>query len=201
VAIDDLALKSVSVVDRYDQTELPPPGDLRDLIARMAGDPSLETSLPAPSPTDMVRLHELLLKVEFTSAVDLTQIPYSDNVAPEFFLCDRPRANLRLRLPGVYQDGVVIRGSTSGDTHVVRANSSGQRNGYYIYMRLALKEVQPGNPPFESFDLANHPESVCFRLLGGRYRKLGYRSNVVAISPTLIFQSLQDSSLIPATLK
>jgi hypothetical protein len=194
VSIDDLAFTSVEVVDRRDQAELPPPGDLGRTIARMVGDPNVAKDYAgarAPGYENAETPHELLLKAKFTSQVYLSQIDYADDLSNKTFFCDRPNAHVRLAFPDVYWRGFEV---PPGNGRPIRpgGRAPGPPITYYIFLRVALEEQQPGKPPFESFDLLRSPQSICFSLEGGRYRAFGYRSNTVMVPRNAIVTALHN---------
>ncbi len=130
--------------------------------------------------------HELLLKTEFTSKYDFSQIAYGDNLGDKVFFCQRPDAHVRLAFSSVYADGHEV---PSGDRSVSKADSA--PSTYYVFLRIALEERGPSKPPFESFDLRRQPEDVCLVLEWGRYRKIGYTTNVVVVAANAIESALR----------
>ncbi len=186
VATEDLVFKSLQVVERRERPEIRRVGDLGSVLARMTGDLSV---IRAPEVHKLGpgidAASELLLKVEFTSRFNFSGIAYGDDLGNKVFFCQRPDAHVRLALPYVYADGHEV---PSGDREG-RDGSSG--TAYYIFLRVALDEREPGKPPFQSFDLRRTSEDVCFRLEWGRYRKLGYTTNVVVIPSEAIASALR----------
>jgi hypothetical protein len=191
VSINDLALSAVHVVDGHDQAELARPGDMRPILARMAGDPSLlsdprleKESLAAPTE----RPHQLLIRVEFSSLVDFSKINYGDNLGTEIFFCDRPDAHTLIGMPYVYSNGQIVPSEEVSQTSSTAGDSLSK---YYVFFRV-FERFHPSNPPLESFDLRTHPEDVCFKLVGGAYRALGYSSNTIRVPSATITAALGD---------
>jgi hypothetical protein len=185
VSIDDLQLSSISVVDRRSQLEIPAPGDIRLDLARMTGDPNLGPQIG----TSSVNVpHELLIKAEFTSRVDFSKIDYRDNLDSQFFFCERPDAHVRIGLPYVYWNRSVVPATSTVQRQ--RANTAELPLVYYVFFRVAVQETKPSKPPVESFDLRQNVQDVCFRLVGGQYRALGYTSNTVTVPKAAISKTL-----------
>jgi hypothetical protein len=196
VSINDLRLSSVQVVNRDQQSEFPAAGDIRPMLSRMAGDPNLLTdprlakiARPVAAGTD----GELLFKVEFTTRVDLSKVDYGDNLNNDIFFCHRPDIHVLLRLPYVYSNGHGVP-SGFGDKPSQTTDDAGNSTfTYYIFFRVARDDRgTPSKPPLESFDLRQSPEDVCFRLVGGAYRALGYSSNIVVIPKEMIRAALRN---------
>jgi hypothetical protein len=189
VRIDDLAFSRVQALDRHEQAEVRPPGDMRATIAHMTGNPTLLGDPRIPGGERAGRQHELLLKVEFTSRTDFEEIPYRDNLAAEAFFCHRPDAHVLLGLWDVYSHGhEVPSGSVAGPLGA--AAKVDKPITYYVFLRVARDERLPGKPQMESFDLRLDPEDVCFTLAGGRYRAFGYTSNIVVVPKDAISAAL-----------
>lgn len=172
VNIKDLAPASVEAVEREDHSEL---------------------EVQANSD----RAHELFLKTSFTSHADLTRIDDAISLRGEGLFCSRPNAHVRLVTPHIFWRGVKL--SHWPDSIQIQPDESDPRAPitYYTFIRVALEERQPGNPPFESFDLRRQPEDVCIRLVGGPYRAFGWQSNTMKISKEVITEALRKVGAEP----
>jgi hypothetical protein len=192
VSINDVSLTSVRLVDAADQAELPPPGDMRLIITRLAGDPALLQDLRVQAPTaPLHREHEWLIRVDFTTRSDLSTVNYRDNLGNDIFFCDRPEAHTLLAIPYIYSNGEIV---PSGNNTPPEMMGSGAARvfAYHIFFRVSRDEsVPPSKPPLESFDLRQKPEDVCFRIVGGEYRAFGYRSNTVVVPKNLIVGAVE----------
>lgn len=196
-SIHDLALKSVTVVDSHDQAELNY-DSMRMILARMAGDPTVvrDPRLANLDPR-RERVHEWLVKAEFTSGTDLSRARYSDNLGSEIFFCHRPDAHTLLPTPYVYSNGSIV--PSGKDMHLPRDTEPNVRPlfTYYVYFRVARNDAETASkPPLESFDLRKNPEDVCLRMVGGEYRGLGYYSNTIVVPRDMVAEVLKN---LPAT--
>jgi hypothetical protein len=201
VSIHDLAFSSVQVVDHHDQPELPIPGDMRWILARMTGNAAL-LAVPEAAELAMIgsgdaksveRPHELLVKARFTSDVDLSKIDFRDNLDARIFFCHRPDAYTLLDLPRVYSHGYAVVPGIYVEPVREAEEKAGRRFVYYIFFRVSRDERgRHSKPPVESFDLRQNPEDVCFKLVGGAHRAFGYSSNVVLVPKDSIAAALRD---------
>jgi hypothetical protein len=131
---------------------------------------------------------ELRVVVEYTSTKDLSQF---DILGGEFFLCARPDANLRLG-PLSQKPGWDPRAPLPEKFYPP------QKRGpppYQAIFRASIVEntIPSDNPPFESFDLRQQPQDVCFRLKEGPYSALGAWSGILTIPKERIFSVLSQS--------
>lgn len=195
VSIEDVTLSSVRAVDYHDETELPVPGDLRPYIADMAANPAILRAPPSsaglPPLKTAERPHRALLKVEFTSRIDLSKVDFADNLSTKTFFCRRSDANVLLGGVHIYSNHHVV---PSGYNEPIETSNTatGALYTYYTFISVARNEPGGGKPVYESFDLRRNPEDVCFRLVGGEYRAFGYRSNIVSIPKALIARALDQ---------
>ena len=174
--IDDLAFASLELVGRHD------PLELKQMDARFS---------------DVMKFdppNELLLKTKFTSTVDLSTVDEAVTLGNKVFFCDRPKAHLRLALRSVFWQMSEVSWMPTGTTIRPAGAEPTTPITYHVFIRAALDEHGPGNPRLESFDLWRHPEDVCFRVEGGAYRALGYRSNTVVVSKEEIAAVLDQLS-------
>ncbi len=195
LTIHDVTLSSVTAVDAHDQVELARRGDAL-LVARMAGNLALENdaSLAKNDTPGRVPPHYVLLKVEFTSHADLSKVNYGDNLGNEIFFCNRPKAHTLVGTPYVYSNGAVMPSPTNAEPIKLPASNGTTILSYHVFVRAADDESdRPSSPPLESFNLREKAEDICFKLVGGAYRKLGYESNTVTIPATLIQAALQNA--------
>lgn len=198
VSINDVSLTSVRLVDAAKQAELPPPGDLRLIVARLAGDPAVlqgpQIQAPAASPH---REHEWLVRVDFTTRSDLSTVSYRDNLGNDIFFCDRPDVHTLLAFPYIYSSGGIVP-SGNGTSPEMTGSGTARVFSYHIFFRVSRDDSHmPSKPPLESFDLRQNPEDVCFRIVGGEYRALGYRSNTVVVPKKLIAEIVRDIPSVP----
>ena len=204
VSIDDLSLSSVQAVDAYDQAEFGQPGDMRRILARMAGNPAIEndpnpTLQAPPGSVSSKRTHDLLLKAEFTSHVDLSKVDYGDSLGNEVFFCHRPHIHTLIDVPYVYSNGQVVPSANMAPPSQTPVGADEKPLFiYYVYFRVARDDsLTPSKSPLESFDLRRVSEDICFKVVGGAYRALGYASNVVTIPKTTITKALADAPTLP----
>jgi hypothetical protein len=193
VSIDDVSLMSVRLVDAAEQAELPPPGDMRLIVARLAGDPAVlaDPRIQAPAAPPH-REHEWLVRVDFTTRTDLSTVNYRDNLANDIFFCDRPDAHTLLPFPYIYSNGTIVP-SGKGTTPEVTGADAARLFSYHVFFRVSRDDSHTlSKPPLESFDLRRRPEDVCFRIVGGEYRALGYRSNTAIVPKETIANALKD---------
>ena len=190
----DLSLVSVEAVDVHDQPELPGPGvspllgmvSDRDLIA------SGQTTTGGEKP------HRLMLKIEFTSATDLSEfvIDNSYNLGSETFLCSRQSVSPPMGYPFVFWNGIRL-GTHEPDP--IKSTDTGKAERtvfkYYIFAHIALPKIVPSKPPQEGFDLRKRPAELCFYLRGGNEFGRGYRSNTVVVPKNLVATALQKAPL------
>jgi hypothetical protein len=186
----DLALTSVQVVDWQEQKELPGPG-VSPLFGLLSDH---DLALMGQSVTGGPKPHRAMLKVEFTSAMNLPQfvIENSYNLANKTFFCDQPRTSPFMSFPDVFWHGVRL-SRLEGNPITQNSKAPSVLNTYYIYVDVAREKVAPSNPPQNGFDLRQKPGDVCFHIGGGNESGLGYRSNIVIIPRDMIAAALQKS--------
>jgi hypothetical protein len=183
----DLALISVQAVDWHDQDEMPGPG--ASPVLGMVNSHDIERT--GQSVTGREKPHRPLLKIEFTSATNLSQfvIEHSYNLGNTAFLCDRPSDRLTLSFSYVFWHGVRL-GLQEADPIPRAKESSTEPVTYYIFIDVADKERLQDRPPQKAFDLRQNPENVCFYVRGGNESGRGYKSNVVVVSKDAIAAAL-----------
>jgi hypothetical protein len=132
----------------------------------------------------------LQLKVEFTSAEDLSRVLREDYyiLGTRAYFCNRPNDNAILSFVGIYFRDQPV----SGDVPIVNPTSNGPFT-YSTYMGVARQAVYPSNPPQVSFDLRKDPEDICFYVAGGNTSPFGFRSNVVRVPKEAIAAALQET--------
>ena len=123
--------------------------------------------------SDAQKAHnELRVIVEYTSSKNLSQFDKYE-LRGEFFLCGRPDAHLRMGPLEMEFD----------------------QPPYRAVFRTALVEAGPSDPPFESFDLWQRPQDVCFRLKQGPYAEIGPWSRVLVIPKEKIASAISGAEL------
>ncbi|WP_143596126.1 hypothetical protein [Tistlia consotensis] len=189
---DDLAFVSVQAVDWYDQDEMP--GPAASPVLGMVNSSDLERS--GQSLTGTVKPHRLLLKIEFTSATNLSQFAMEHlyNLGNTAFLCNRPDDRLTISFSYVFWRGVRL-GLQEIDPIQRQDELSSGRITYYIFVNVADKERLQDKPPQAAFDLRRSPENICFYLRGGSESGLGYKSNVVLVPEDAIATALTRASM------
>jgi hypothetical protein len=175
--LSDLQFSDVQLVNRADLAELGGTGGL--------------SSADAPA------RYRLLLKVEFTSAVDLPQFAMrrrAEEVAAKGYFCERPKDYAVLISPGTYWNGVRLWPNTPIVPAPLTAGSQ-RRYTYYVFLEVARKDSPEAIPPQIGFDFRLKADDVCFFLVGGSdVLGLRYKSNVVRIPASAIEQSIRNGS-------
>jgi len=170
-------------VDYKEQPELPRPGS-PESFAGIAGGASLAYNPPEEKP------HELLLLAKVTSATDFSRFSDVSTLGLESNFCERPNANVLLSLPYIFSQGHDIRLSPPAPIATDDDGKSGPLFTYDLYFHVSLRATSPSQPQEESFDLRTQPEDICFKIVRGAYRALGYSSNVVTIPKESITAAL-----------
>jgi hypothetical protein len=183
----DLVFASAQVVDLHDQAELPGPG--ASPIVGMVNSRDLERA--GQSVTGGDKPHRPLLKIEFTSATDLSKfvIENSYNLGNAAFFCDREKGSPYMSYPAIFWRGVRL-GEHEANPIERRSEPANAPIIYYFFLHIALPKIVPSNPPQNGFDLRQKPEDVCFYVRGGNESGSGYRSNTVAIPKDVIVAAL-----------
>lgn len=163
----DLALVSVQTVNWRDQVEISGSGANRTL-----------------------------LKVEFTSATNLSQfvIEHSYNLGNTAILCNRPNDRTTLSFSDVFWRGIRL-GVHKVDPIEQHLDIKKGQFTYYIFINVADGSRPHDIPPQEEYDLHQKPEDVCFYVEGGNESGRGYRSNTVVIPKDAIGTALQKVSI------
>jgi hypothetical protein len=187
-SVADLAFMSVNVVDRYDQGEIPTPS-ASAYTGLMSDQEMVRYRLANPYGE---RPHELLLKAEFKSTLNLSRFANEGgyNLGNTSFFCNRPKDNVFLSSSYVYWRGVRL-GNHDGDPIQQSGESTRQPITYYIFLGVARQAVTPANPQQVSYDLRQKPEDICFYLRGGDGTPFGFKSNTVTIPKEAIAAALQ----------
>jgi hypothetical protein len=182
---DDLLFNSVQAVDWRSQTEMPGPGasPLRGILSEnelgMAGEPIMG----GPKPP------RLLLKVRFSSSVDIPEFMMKDSVSLTGFayLCgDADKTDL-LASRIIYWQGLRL-GSQVVSRHLSRMPPF----TYYIYLD-AIREPSPKSiPPRKGYDLREQSSDVCFGVKGSSGVLTGYKSNIAIIPKAAIEAAMRD---------
>ncbi len=201
----DIAVVSIKVVDRREQTELPPPpaadsfksiNPYRDFLFALS---EAKDGKPI-KPEDMAvyfreqetnqsfknaKPQKLLFRVKFTSKENLHKFArdhsYSVGVWPYF--CDRSQDSIPWRSEP-YWHGLVVGAPLKYEMQ--------KKDGvfvYYVFLDVSFTAKQPSS--YESFDLRTHPEDICFRV-GGGFAGRGFKSNVVVIPKLEIIKALKN---------
>jgi hypothetical protein len=184
----DLALTSVEAVDLHDQAEVPGPGvsPLRGMVDNNT------LTLLGEELTGGEKPHRLVLKVEFTSALDIakyvTENEYPLGAYAAF--CDHFDYALNISFVWVYSRGYLL-GRFERDPFLHDASAL---KTYYIFVKVEDKARPRDIPPREAFDLRQTPKNVCLVLRGGN-GPFGYKSNTVTIPTATIAAALRE---IPA---
>jgi hypothetical protein len=183
VPSDSFKLISLTVVDYYDQAELPVPGSSASLSGIMGGQ-VLARGTPHEKP------HELLLLARISSSKDFSRVPFSNTLGIKSYICQRENARIFLTLPYIFMAGRDIR--LGPVPNVTGNNGVSTPFVYSIYFRVARKGNGTAVPPEDSFDLQQQPTDLCFTLVGGDYRALGYRSDTLRVPKEMIAAALHD---------
>jgi hypothetical protein len=141
----------------------------------------------------MVEKNRLLLKVEFSSALDIARYvsenDYSLGAYTSF--CNRLNYEATISSPRVYSRGYLL-GRFERDPF----RDASTTKTYYLFVEIAQKASPKDIPPREAFDLRQKPEDLCLVLKGGNNSGFGYESNTVTIPSDAIATALRQ---IPAS--
>jgi hypothetical protein len=186
-SVTDLAFVLVTAVDRYDQPEIPTPS-ASAYTGLMSEQEMVRYGLANPYGE---RPHELLLKAEFKSEVNLAAFVNEGgyNLGNTSFFCNRPKDNVLLSSSYVYWRGVRL--GDHGDPIQQSGEIQGQPITYYMFLGIARQAIAPANPPQVSYDLRQKPEDICFYLRGGNGTPFGFTSNIVTIPKQAIAAALE----------
>jgi len=171
---DDVTFVTAESVDYYDRPELPALGDFR-----------------IPEKDTLPKQHKLLLRVQFSTSVDLVQFARSGgyNLSRYAFFCGHPHEEGGMGNPDIFWQGISLSGL---DRFSLR--ESGMKEGtaitYYVFIEAARGEIK-SIPPLPPYDLRREPRDLCFQLRGGNQMG-GYRSNTVVIPQAAISEALKE---------
>jgi hypothetical protein len=138
----DLALVSVTLVDYRDATE----------IRKIGG------GYDHPPP--------LLLKVEFSSTTDVMELAHQHgfSVYGDAVLCPPDGTSVRiLGFPGVFWSKLQVQPYSFAALPCNECRRGNHPKLYHIYIPVWQIE----HPPYDSYDLSEHPKNICFHLGGG----------------------------------
>ena len=191
----DLELTSIQAVDWRDQHEMPGPG--ASPILGMV--PSRMLQKYGQSITGGPKPPRLLLKIEFTSAMNLSKFVIANGftLGGRAYFCDRPGTGDRpghgfigLSYPSVYWGGVQL-GQHEPDPIERWGSAISRPITYYFYTDVANAETRWFNERDVGYDLLRRPQDICFYLGGGNNSGFGYQSNTVVISKAAIETALR----------
>jgi hypothetical protein len=183
----DLALASVQAVDWRDQDEMPGPGasPILGLV------PTRDLALMGQSVTGGPKPPRLLLKVEFTSTLNLAKfaIDNSYSLGSIAHAYDRSAdAYAGFASPVIYWQGQRL-GQHEPDPIERRRGPASEPIRYYFFTNVA--RVGPPQPGQDDFNLLRSPQDICFTLRGGSNSGFGYQSNTVVIPKAVIAAALR----------
>jgi len=192
----DLAVTSVQAVDWRDQDEMPGPGasGLLGMVPPRVLAAMGQSVKGGPKPS------RLLLKIEFTSTVNLAKYAFSNSytLGINGYFCDRPGKGgysaadfIGLSVPSVYWRGMEYLEYDPDKIDQFRGGP-GRPITYYIYIRVMNNETRWLNEPDEGFNLMQNPRDICFVVRGGNNTGFGYKSNIVVISKDAIITALRN---------
>lgn len=184
----DLTLQSVTLVDWTNQPELPGP-NASPLIG-MVSDHDLVAS--GQSLTGGEKWHRPLLKIEFTSATDLSKFTADNsyNIGVTAYFCDHEGTSPLMGFPYVFSRGARLNLHDYNSVDQQRGPTQ-QAATYYIFIDVSKPAFPQSIPPQEAFNLRQQPSDVCFYARGGNGSGRGYRSNTVVITKDVIASELQ----------
>ncbi|MCC6716460.1 MAG: hypothetical protein IT555_01115 [Acetobacteraceae bacterium] len=169
----DLAFSAITLVDWRDHAEL-------------AG------------PIDSPKYARPLLKVEFTSAVNLVQFTM-DNSYPTFGVrtsfCGRPSPWWGLGWPWVYWRGVELSWLRQNPIEQVAA---GSRIAYDVFLNVSGQVRPADSPTEEGYDLRHRPQDICLSVGARDMLGFGFESNTVVIPKEAIAAALRSAQRVPA---
>jgi hypothetical protein len=169
----DLALSAVTIVDWRERAELPGPID--------------SPKYPRP-----------LLKIEFTSAVNLAQFTIDEGYltfAARVSFCGRPAPWWGLGLPWVFWRGLELSWLRQNPIEPV---ATGSRIAYDVFLNVAGQVRPASNPTEEGFDLRHSPQDICLSVGARDMLGFGFESNTVVIPKETITAALRSAPRLPA---
>lgn len=189
----DLTFVSAEAVDYYDRPEMP--RSMSDvLVGSGMIQPGAAGQLPDGADQDLPpKRHELMLKVTFTSRMDLLAY-VRDNGYPlgaSSYFCGAgwPNKLEPWRTSSVYWNG---RNVSSIDRAALREGQGDETTPitYAVFLRAA-QEADPTSIPVKvAFDLRQMPRDLCFQLSGGN-GGFGYRSNEVVVPAAAVAAAMK----------
>jgi len=184
----DLTFVSVQAVDWYNVAELPGPN--ASPVLGMVSERQLREAGESVSGGE--KPHQLLLKVEFTSATNLPKFVQerSYNLGNTGFLCSRPDNRAGVSFPYIFWQGIRL-GQHEPDPISRYGVAAGAPIVYYMFVGVAFPKFVPPKPEYE-YDLRQKPEDVCFYVRGGSGSGGGYRSNTVIVPKAAIEAALRN---------
>jgi hypothetical protein len=184
----DLALTSVQAVDWRDQDEMPGPG--ASPVLGMVNSRTL--ALMGQSVTGGPKPHRPLLRIEFTSAMNLSKFATENsyNLGSGAYFCDHPIKGITLSFPDIFWRGRRL-GQQEGDPIERQIQAVGAPITYYLFIDVAREPRPKDRPPQDGFDLRQKAADVCFEVRGGNESGRGYRSNTVVIPKGVIATALR----------
>lgn len=166
-----VAYSAIKVVDYHDQLDIRAP--LVAATETMVGH-QLRTA-----PEQGERPHRQLVRVEFSSDVDLVDLAYKRkaDVAAWSFFCGTDNRNTSIGPPTVYHLGKPLyKDYPAGD-----APPSPRSREYYFYFNVARRPSPKSKPPEPGYDLEHSPQDICFYLTAAGSWWFNLKSNVVTI--------------------
>ena len=152
------------LVDYHDQQELPPPRTARQpQPVEQAKADLASPMLPGKSPSE--RPHQLLLRVEFRSALDFQAIANrGTTVVLQPYFCAQPMDVTQPQPPTLYLNGAAIRADNKFKE--LAGPTPSNDSNYYFFSRIDRGQNNNSDPPDRGFDLRAAPQDICYYVTG-----------------------------------
>ena len=160
----------LQIVDYHDQDDIRPPlvGALESIVGH-----ELESA-----PAEGERPHRLLVRVSFSTNVDLVDLAYKRKATVDAwsFFCGTRNHNTSLGSLEVYHLGKPLyQDYPAGEPPSPRSRE------YYFYFNVARSASPKSIPPESAYDLEQSPQDVCFYLTAAGSWWFDIKSNIATI--------------------
>lgn len=189
-----LYLEEVTVVDYYNEQELPAPGiaGISELVGRSAAE-GMQAANPGQTETE--RPHRLMLRIQFSTDADLlTLAKRGDVVFMHGYMCNRQAHRVVLAFPTVFTEHVALRGPDLKSK--VGIEQDPKRIHYYSYLNVSGNPHNDAIPREYAFDLRKSSEDVCLYVTAkGGGIGLSFKSEVTKVAAERIVSAFRGTQL------